>query len=156
MPGAPGLLEFQFNTKDLARIQKKLEKMQGKPLGERMRKATLAAADLMVKPIRAQTPKGPTGHLRRYVKARPMYKRYFNYSLNVADIGWRTQTFGALVGPTSPHRHLVIRGHRIVTPGGRDTGRSTRPNPFVDRATRGHQRDALRIVKDAWIREGWG
>jgi len=40
----------------------------------------------------------------------------------------------AIAGPNAPYRHLVIRGHRIVTPGGRDTGRRSRANPFVDRA----------------------
>jgi hypothetical protein len=37
-------------------------------------------------------------------------------------------------GAKGAHRHLVIRGHRIVTISGHDTGRRSRANPFVDRA----------------------
>ena len=54
----------------------------------------------------------------------------------------------ALVGPTAPHRSLVIAGHRIVTPGGRDTGRRTRPNPFVEAAASQHMEEAIRLVSD--------
>jgi hypothetical protein len=36
------------------------------------------------------------------------------------------------VGARAPHAHLVIPGHRIVTPGGRDTGRRSQAFPFVD------------------------
>lgn len=35
-------------------------------------------------------------------------------------------------GPTDRKKHLLIRGHRIVTPGGRDTGRRSKPFPYVE------------------------
>lgn len=41
----------------------------------------------------------------------------------------------ASVGPRSrraPHRLLITHGHRIVTPGGRDTGRRVPADPWVD------------------------
>lgn len=57
------------------------------------------------------------------------------------------------MGPTAPHRHLLIRGHRIVTPGGRYTGRMTKANPYVDRAASGHERKAADIVRRIWFED---
>lgn len=34
-------------------------------------------------------------------------------------------------GPGGPTAHLLVDGHRIVTPGGRDTGRRSRAFPYV-------------------------
>ena len=36
------------------------------------------------------------------------------------------------VGPNDHKRHLLIQGHRIVTPGGRDLGRRSRAFPYVN------------------------
>lgn len=130
-------VEWELDEKALAAFTKKVERYRGLPLRARMAKATLKAADYMVPPIKAATPKGPTGNLRKRVRARPAKKRIGN-SLQ--------PTLGALVGPTSPHRHLVIRGHRIVTPGGRDTGMRTSGNPYVDEAMERHASAAMRIV----------
>jgi hypothetical protein len=105
-----------------------------------MQRATLTAGDLVNRRIQADTPRR-TGHLRRYSKVRLARKR----------IGFSSgPSLGVLVGPTSPHRHLVIRGHRIVTPGGRYLGRSTRANPYVDRAARGFERQAAELVRKEW------
>lgn len=130
-------VEWELDEKALTAFTKKVERYRGLPLRARMAKATLKAADYMVPPIKAATPKGPTGNLRKRVRARPAKKRIGN-SLQ--------PTLGALVGPTSPHRHLVIRGHRIVTPGGRDTGMRTSGNPYVDEAMERHASAAMRIV----------
>lgn len=130
-------VEWSISEKELAAFTKRVERFRGLPLRARMAKATLKAADYLVRPIRANTPKGPTGNLRRQVRARPAKKR----------IGTTlAPTLGALVGPTSPHRHLVIQGHRIVTPSGRDTGRRSTPNPFVDEAVQRHKGEAMRLV----------
>lgn len=139
MPGHA--LSFEVDAKAIARIKRKLEKAQGKPLEEKMRRATLAAADLLVSPIRAAGPRNQTGLLRRTVRARAARKSF------------GVRSIGALVGPTAPHRHLIIRGHRIVTPGGRYTGRRTAPNPYVDRAAAGHERKAAEIVRRIWFED---
>lgn len=130
-------VEWELDEKALARFTKRVERFRGLPLRARLAKATLKAADYMVPPIRAGSPKGPTGNLRKSVRARPAKKR----------IGNALQpTLGALAGPVAPHRHLVIRGHRIVTRGGRDTGRRTSGNPYVDEAMERHGSAAMRIV----------
>jgi hypothetical protein len=138
---AAGSVSFEVSQKDIDRIRKKLEKASGKPLYQRMQRAALAAGDLIKPRIQAETPIGPTKNLRRYTRSRLARKRIGNtYGPSLA----------VLVGPTSPHRHLVIRGHRIVTPGGRYLGRSTRANPYVDRAARGFERKAADLVRKEW------
>lgn len=137
MAVAAGSVSFEVSAKDIARVQAKLKKASGKPLYQRMQRATLAAGDLVKSRVQAVTPR-KTGHLRRYTKSRLGRNRWGQAGLVV------------LVGPTSPHRHLVIRGHRIVTPGGRYLGRRTRANPYVDRATRGFERKAAELVRREW------
>jgi hypothetical protein len=139
MPGAA--FSVEFDAKAIARITRKLEKAQGRPLMEKMRRATLAAADLLVQPIRSAGPRNRTGLLRRSVRARAARKSF------------GVRSIGALVGPTAPHRHLIIQGHRIVTPGGRYTGRRTVANPYVDRAAAGHQRKAAELVRRIWFED---
>jgi len=91
-------------------------------------RASMVGARIAARAIRAAAPKGRTGNLRRSVRARRPRLRGVEAILAGRSLG------AALAGPTAPHRHLVIRGHRIVTSRGLDTGRRTRPNPFVDRA----------------------
>jgi hypothetical protein len=134
-------LDIIIDEKAIIAIKRKLERASGKSLYEKMGRATLAAADLLVPIIKAETPR-VTGHLYRYTKARPAKKRFGNYL---------APTLGVLVGPTSPHRHLVIRGHRIVTPGGIYTGRRTAPNPYVDRAAKGFEKKAAEIIRREWF-----
>lgn len=129
-----GMVEWSMSERQLAAFERRLARWQGRPLEDRARRGALAAAQYLARPIRATAPVGRTGNLRRSVRARTLRTR----------AGYRS--LAALVGPVSPHRHLVIRGHRIVTRGGRDTGRRSRANPFVDRAVAAHRDDALRIV----------
>jgi len=161
MPGAA--LSVEIDAKAIARIRRKLEKVQGKSLYVKMQRATLAAADLLVKPIRAAGPPNKTGLLRRSVRARTAKKR-IGSSL--------VPSTGALVGPTAPHRHLVIRGTserpsvgtrpsspwrkmpdgHVIRAGTFTTGRMT-ANPYVDRAARGHERQAAEIVRRIWFED---
>lgn len=131
------LISAEIDPRQLARVRKRYERYRGKPLQDRIRFATLKIADMLRKPIQAETPVGPTGNLRKSVRARQAKQRVG---------GSLVKTFGSLVGPTDAKRHLIIRGHRIVTPGGRYTGRSTRPNPFVDRAVAPRIDDVVREV----------
>lgn len=140
---ASGSFRLELSAKDIARGRALLDRYRDKPLMTRMEKATLAAAKTLEAPMRAATPK-VTGQLRAKTRAKQVRQR----------TGWRTyaNTTSADVGPRSPYRHLVIRGHRIVTPGGRDTGRRSRPNPYVDLVARRHYSRAImemrRIVFD--------
>lgn len=143
----PGAVSIGFKPGEIARVKKSYERFRGLPLRARMAKATLKAGDMLVPYIRASSPVGPStdpnhGYLKRSAKSRPARQR-FGSTLQA--------TLGVLVGPTSPVRHLIIRGHRIVTPGGRDTGARTRPNPYVWHAVSGRIDDAKRIVSQIFF-----
>ena len=140
MPPA-GAITVELDVKALARFRKRVERYQGMPLAQRMQKGTLEAARLLVSPVRTAAPKGPTGNLKRKVSARQSRVKQGG--------GGTVRTFDAVVGSTAPHRHLVIRGHRIVTPGGRDTGRMSTANPFVDSAVQPRAAEAMRVVSRA-------
>mgnify|MGYP001567832822 CR=1 FL=1 len=146
-PAASGSFRLELSAKDIARGKALLDRYRGAPLMTRMQKATLAAAKTMEAPMKAAAPK-VTGHLRAKTRAQQIRQR----------TGWRTYaaTSSADVGPRSPHRHLVIRGHRIVTPGGRDTGRRTSPNPYVDLVARRHYANAVRIMRQAIFDSEYG
>ena len=143
---APGPISIELDVKALARFRKRVERYQGMPLTQRMQKGTLEAARLLVPSVRSAAPKGPTGNLKRRVSARQSRAQTFG--------GGQTRTLSAVVGSTAPHRHLVIRPHRIVTPGGRDTGRRTTGNPFVDSAAQPRAAEAMRVVSRAIFGEG--
>ena len=91
-----------------------------------------------------------TGTLRKSIKVR----RERKFGGFAAAFGITTDyNTAVLVGPMhniAPHRHLIISGHRIVTPGGRYTGRRTSPNPFMDRASDGIQKQAARRMQEFW------
>lgn len=140
--GRSSRISFAIDEKDVARVKQKLERASGKSLYVRMQRATLAAGDIVAKNARAAAPRR-TGLLRRSVKSRLERRKGF---------GARGSSLTVLVGPTSraPHRHLIILGHRIVTPGGRYTGRRTPPNPFVRRAASGVERQAAELIRREW------
>lgn len=140
----PKSVEWSMSTKQLAAFEQRLARYEGLPMQRRVAKGTLAAAQYLAKPIKAGAPVGPArdghrGALKKSVRARQGSQRG-----NV-----RAKTLQAIVGPTVPYRHLVIRGHRIVTRLGRDTGQRSTPNPFVDKAVAGHTDEAVRIVSRA-------
>lgn len=125
-------MALQLDERSLARGRRLLDKYRDAPLMTRMQKATLAGARVLEGPIRQATPVShddKPGQMRRSVRARSARVR----TRYVPGRGWRSAaSTEAVVGPRDPKSHLVIRGHRIVTRGGRDTGRRTQPNPYVD------------------------
>ena len=123
-----GAVQLTVNQADIDRIVKRIDKLKGEPLAKRERAAISGAVRMLVTPIRSQTPER-TRRLWWSVKVRALRKR----SWQAGPLSG-TELAAYAVGPTAPYRHLVIRGHRIVTPGGRDTGRRSRKDPFVDRA----------------------
>lgn len=119
----PISVKVSVDQRELDRAVKRLERYAGRPLHERARRAYLETARLGVRPIRAASPR-VSGSLRASVRARSLT----GPRLRPGEMA------AASVGPRKPHRHLVTQGHRIVTRGGRDTGRRSRADPFVDRA----------------------
>lgn len=147
-----GVMQLQLDAKAVARAQARLEKFRDKPLHVRMDRATKAAGELLLKPMQAAAPRR-TGKLRKSVSSRTVANRdrpVFAKSTMRAIGADRV----ALVGPRAAHRHLIIRGHRIVTPGGRDTGRRTQPNPFVDDVSRRHGSTAVRLMREHIVTAG--
>ena len=150
-------LAFEIDKRSVERAKKILAKYQGRPLAEKLERGTLQAARMLVNPIRAVTPVGPTGDLRKSIRAASPKNKTVGFAgafqplavlMGANNIGGGIFR-SAYVGPSSrvaPHRHLIARGHRIVTPGGRDTGRRTAPFPFVDIGTRGKVEEARAIV----------
>lgn len=111
-----------------------LDGWQGPLMDRRLKKALVAGAKTLKAPIRAAAPVD-TGALRKSVRAKGLRNRS---GLPVA----------AIVGPKARHAHLITQGHRIM-PHGVDTGRRTRPNPFVERAAAPHVGRAV----DAFVKE---
>ena len=144
MPTPP--ITVELDVRAIRRFQKRVERYQGLPLAQRMQKGTLEAARLLVPAVRSAAPKGPTGNLKRRVTAKQHAFR--------GTFTGRTKTMDAVVTSTAPHRHLVIQGHRVVTPGGRDTGKRSIPNPFIDRAATPRAAEAMRVVSRAIFGEG--
>lgn len=113
-----------------------LKKWGPRELEVDMRRANMVAARIAARAIKATAPVGKTGNLKKSVRARR------------ARPGFGAVVAGPLGGRgLGAHRHLVIRGHRIVTVSGRDTGRRSRPNPFVDRAVSGIEGQLEEVVR---------
>jgi hypothetical protein len=133
---ASGSFRLELDQKSFARGRRLLDHYQGAPLRTRMSKAPLAAARTMESAMRQAAPVGPPGDKHRGLLRKTVRAREFR-------AGRGPEPYGAALGPTAGHRHLPIRGHRIVTRGGRDTGRRSRPNPFVDAVTQRHYARAV-------------
>lgn len=145
---------LQLDERSFKRGRALLDRYRDKPLYTRMQKATLAAARVLEGPIKQASPvshdKDP-GQLKRSVRARSARIR----TSYVVGKGWRSRaSTEALVGPRDPKSHLVIRSHRIVTRGGHDTGRRTRPNPYVDVMAQRHYRRAVAEMRE-YIFDTW-
>lgn len=125
----------ELDQKALARVQKQLKGLDGKGIAEKLNKGTLATMRVLVPSVRGEAPVR-TGLLRSKVRAAK------------ARSG-----VGAILGSTDKKAHLVIRPHRIVTPGGRDTGRRTTGNPFVDRAVEPRLDKAMNEIQKALFEE---
>lgn len=147
-------MALQLDDRALARGRKLLDRYKDAPLMKRMQKATLAGARVLEGPIRQATPVSrdeDPGQMRLSVRARPARVR----TRYVVGRGWRsTASSEALVGPRDAKSHLVIRGHRIVTRGGRDTGRRARANPYVDVVAARLMRQAIAEMRE-YIFDTW-
>jgi len=125
----------------LGDVYKAIDRYGVRPFENAWARASMAGARIATRAIRAAAPKGKTGNLRRSVRARRPRTRGVEAALAGQSLGI------AIAGPTAPHRHLVIRGHRIVTTSGIVTGQRARGNPFVDRAVAGVEPLIVEAVK---------
>lgn len=146
---ASGSFRLDLDEKSFARGRRLLEHYQGAPLRKRLGKAPLAAARVLEAPMRQAAPVGPANDGHRGLLRKTIRAREFR-------AGRGPEPYGAAVGPTAGHRHLPIRGHRIVTRGGRDTGRRSRPNPFVDVVAQRHYAKAVAVMRKAIFDTNYG
>ena len=178
MPTGP--ISVELDVQALARFRKRVERYRGQPLQVRLEKGALEAARMLVPSIRAAAPvspprspntrggkpKPPPGNLRRSIRARSVratggLRTSLPTGSGVSTIFAASQgrIASGFVGPMSriaPHRHLVIRGHRMVghKPGKADTGYRSVANPFVDEAVRPRAAESMRVVSRAIFGEG--
>ena len=126
------LVDIELDQKALARVTKKLHGLDSQGIADKLNKGTLAALRIILPSVRAAAPRR-TGTLAKSIK--------------VGNA--RNGEKGAVLAPHTRYRHLVIRPHRIVTPGGRDTGRRTTGNPFIDTAAAPRMDEAMAEVQKA-------
>jgi hypothetical protein len=105
-------LNVTVSQRDVDRIAKRLDKWQGKPLADRLKKATQGALQLLVNPIRFGAARHSiTGKTVQTVKVTTLRKR--------AGELWAMK-----VGVRTWYAHFVIAG----------TSRGVEADPYVDRA----------------------
>lgn len=127
----------KMDLREYARAEKRLARYEGRPLAERARRAAVEGARLGVRPIRSSGRfKNRTGNLRASVSARAVRLR--DGEMAAASVGPRGRKGG--------HKHLIADGHRIVTRSGQDTGRRTRPDPFVESAFKDYGPRAQQLI----------
>lgn len=123
MPNDPFAVNVQWDKAGLSKYDRLLETHEGKALERQIDNAIGKALRPLGGLLRASEMASGivnrTRRLYRGIKVRKLRKRPGEVS------AWAA-------GATGPTAHLVIPGHRLVTPGGRDTGRRSRAFPFVD------------------------
>lgn len=116
----PFALWVEFDKRDLARFNKRLDKWQGKPLETRLRKAVEAGARLLVNPIKAHAPRR-TGGLRSSTKP--------SKSIKSRD-GWITVRVGPTKRVPDKNRTALLTALLVYGANGAE------PNPFIDAAVK--------------------
>ena len=137
---AGSLAEAKLDERSYQRAMQRLEKYEGRKFTKRMEAAYRTGTQLTVSPMRRRAPKR-TGLLARKVsvrKRRPP-SGYF------IQIGAKSR---------APHAGLVAKGHRIVTPGGRDTGTRSRGNPFVEETISSYEGRVIDFITKATTSDG--
>lgn len=105
-----------------------LDRYTGKAMDARLQKGTDEAAKVIVGIVRREIRSSVRGHGHNPGRLAAKVTRRKTY---------RSGPFGEVgdvVKSIAQHNHLVIQGHRIVSHAGVDSGRTSRPNPFIDRS----------------------
>lgn len=142
MPNEPFAIRVQWDKAGLSKYDRYLETHEGKALERRIDNAVGKAVRPLAGKIKASElasgVHNRSKRLYRSIKARKSRKRPGEVS------AWT-------VGPTDPVAHLIVQGHEIVTPGGRDTGRRARAFPFVDPVIEAEAEQLQRqLSSDVW------
>jgi hypothetical protein len=115
-------IKVNWDAAGLRRVDRTLGTYQGKELAKRAEKAM--ARELA--PL--------TGALRSAEQGSGIHNRTNRHyrSIKVKRLRKRFGEMAAFkAGPAGHTAHLLIQGHRLVTPGGRDTGSRSRAFPYV-------------------------
>lgn len=107
-----GMVTATLDQKQMDKAIARIAKYEARPLARRAQQAYIEGARLMVRPIRAAAPLGPTGNLRRSVAARS--NRLRAGEMSAATVGTRFRI--------APHRHLVTGGTKPHSLAGKRKG----------------------------------
>lgn len=108
--------------------RKLLDGYTGKAMQDRIQTGTDRAGKVLIPIVRREIKRSVRGHGRRpgYLAQRVGVRKTFRSRLG--------GEVGSVVKSIAQHNHLVIRGHRIVSHAGVDSGAMSRPNPFIARS----------------------
>lgn len=116
-------ISVQWDTAGLTSFDNYLGTHEGVQLHKIIDKAIGKEVKTMVPPLRAaELASGIHNRSRRHYRSIKARKP----RLRAGEVTAWT------VGPSGPVAHLLVDGHRIVTPGGRDTGNRTRAFPYPE------------------------
>ncbi len=126
MPNEAFAVHVQWDKAGLSNFDRYLQSHEGIALQKQIDKAMGKAIRPLVGKLKSAEQKSGitnrSGRLQRSIGMRKPPKR-------------GGEVVAYTVGPNprvAPHAHLVIPGHELVTPGGRDLSRRSRAFPFVD------------------------
>lgn len=126
MPGPSVAINLAVNPRDIARITKRLDKWQGKPLATRMAKAIQSGLTLYVGPLRARAAAHVlTGGTVRSIRVKALRKR-------------PGEVAAYKVGPTTWYGHFAIVG----------TSRGVSPDPYVDQVREQFERPVTAFIDE--------
>jgi len=128
-------IDFNVDQRDIARVNKRLDKWQGKPLATRLQKAVTGGASLMVNPIRAFAPQSASGTTGRYAHKSGNLKRKVRTRTLRKRPG---EAAAAYAGPSTFYALFVRYG----------TSRGIQANSFVERAESFNEARVQRFIDD--------
>lgn len=150
-----GAIYVEVDQRALARVQKRLEKYQGRTFTKRMEAVFKAGGSLLVRPMRGEfRPKtvAPRRLRKGVYRAPGMLAKKITVRKARAPVGYFIK-----VGTKSraPHAHLVSQGHRVVSHG-KDTGKRAPGNPFVERTIARNEQHVIDFIGKNVAAEGVG
>jgi len=137
----PGLkVTARMDARSYNRAITTLKKWEGHPFRTRVIKAHEAGARLLIAPMRRVAPKR-RGGLAKSISAKKAFPTPRGY---IVGVGVKPRGGGK----GGAHGHLLSKGHRVITPGGRNTGKSTPAHSFIQDTIEGHEDRVLRFIQE--------